>query len=63
MLTSTFTGTHQGDLFGVPGTGKRVTFDVLIAVRFEGPGIAGLRFFYDVAAALMKTRALKVKPI
>ena len=63
VLISTFTGTHQGDLFGVPGTGKRVTFDLLIAVRFEGTGIAGLRTFYDFAAALMKTGALKVKPI
>ncbi len=63
VVVSTFTATHRGELFGMPGTGKRVTFDVLTAVRFEGTGIAGLRFFYDFAAALMKTGALKVKPV
>ena len=63
VVVSTFTATHRGDLFGMAGTGKRVTFDFLIAVRFEGTGIAGLRFFYDFAAALVKTGALKVKPV
>ena len=63
VVVWTFSGTHQGDLFGVPGTGKRLSYDVLMAIRFEGTGIAGLRFFYDFAAALVKTGALKVKPV
>lgn len=63
VLIWKFTASHRGQLFGVTGTGKRVSADVLAAIRFEGTGIAGLRFFYDFGATLLKTGALKVKPV
>lgn len=36
----TMTGTHQGDLFGIPPTGKRMTISGIVISRFVGSQIA-----------------------
>jgi predicted ester cyclase len=33
---STWSGTHEGDLFGIPGTGKPFAMNVIDIVRFDG---------------------------
>ena len=32
----TFTGTHQGELMGIPATGNRINFSSVIITRIEG---------------------------
>jgi steroid delta-isomerase-like uncharacterized protein len=36
VARSTWSGTQQGELFGMPATGKRFTMDVIDIVRFDG---------------------------
>jgi predicted ester cyclase len=36
VARSTWSGTHDGELFGMPATGKPFTMDVIDIVRFDG---------------------------
>lgn len=36
VARSTWSGTHDGELFGMPATGKRFAMNVIDIVRFEG---------------------------
>ena len=45
----TFTGTHTGDFFGTPPTGKRATIRVMDFVRYEDGRIAEHRGIVDLA--------------
>jgi steroid delta-isomerase-like uncharacterized protein len=36
VTRKTLRGTHQGDLFGVPASGRRVAFDVIDILRVDG---------------------------
>ena len=58
-----FSGTHLGPFAGVDGSGKHVSLEGMTSHRFEGSGMSYIRFFYDFSAALLKTGALKVKPV
>jgi steroid delta-isomerase-like uncharacterized protein len=51
-------GTHEGDMFGVPGTGRAVTIEGIIITRFEGGKIAEEWTSYDAAGALRQVGAL-----
>ena len=42
-----FEGTHTGDFFGIPATGKTVSLDGTTLVRMENSKIAEERDFYD----------------
>lgn len=46
-------GTHQGALYGLPGTGRRVEFPAVAIYSFDEAGlIAGERIYYDRATPL-----------
>jgi steroid delta-isomerase-like uncharacterized protein len=53
-VRSTWSGTHQGDLFGMPATGKRFTMNVIDIVRFEGDRVAEHWGVSDVAGMMQQ---------
>lgn len=55
------TATHVNDLFGLPGTGRRVEFPCMIIMRIENGMIAHERRIYDFAGVLMQIGILKGK--
>jgi predicted ester cyclase len=52
VVEGTFTGTQEGSWRGLPPTGKRVEFPMLIVFRFDGPAMLGERIFFDLGTAL-----------
>lgn len=42
-----FSGTHTGNFFGIPATGKKVSLDGVTLVRMQGGRIAEERDFFD----------------
>jgi steroid delta-isomerase-like uncharacterized protein len=52
IVEGTFTGTHEGTWRGLPATGRRVGFPMLIVFRFEGEAMMGERIFFDLGTAL-----------
>ena len=55
-------GTHQGDFFGLPATGKRIEFRMVMLLRFENDLLVHERRLYDFSGVLIKLGVLKVKP-
>jgi steroid delta-isomerase-like uncharacterized protein len=53
-VRSTWSGTHQGELFGMPATGKRFSMDVIDVVRFEGDRVAEHWGVSDVAGMMQQ---------
>jgi uncharacterized protein len=43
----TFKGTHTGNFFGIPATGKPISLEGTTLVRMEGGKIAGEQDFFD----------------
>ena len=52
VVEGTFRGTHEGTWRGLPATGRRVEFPMLIVFRFEGEAMMGERIFFDLGTAL-----------
>lgn len=53
ILETTITGTHTGDLRGLPGTGREVAFSACAVFPFDDQGkLAGERIYYDRASLL-----------
>ena len=52
VVEGTFHGTHEGTWRGLPATGRRVEFPMLIVFRFEGERMMGERIFFDLNTAL-----------
>ena len=48
IVEGTFTGTHDGVWRGLPPTGRKVSFPMLIIFRFEGEAMMGERIFFDL---------------
>jgi steroid delta-isomerase-like uncharacterized protein len=47
------TGTHEGDLFGIPGTGKRIDLSAIVIWEFgEDNKVRGETIYYDLATLL-----------
>jgi steroid delta-isomerase-like uncharacterized protein len=52
IVEGTFRGTHLGIWRGLPATGRRVSFPMLIVFPFDGDRMLGERLFFDLATAL-----------
>lgn len=52
VVEGTFRGTHEGTWRGLPATGRRVEFPMLIVFAFEGEAMMGERIFFDLNTAL-----------
>jgi steroid delta-isomerase-like uncharacterized protein len=52
VVEGTFRGTHEGTWRGLPATGRKVEFSMLIVFRFEGEAMMGERIFFDINTAL-----------
>lgn len=52
VVEGAFRGTHLGTWRGLPATGRRVDFPMLIVFPFEEDRMLGERIFFDLATAL-----------
>jgi steroid delta-isomerase-like uncharacterized protein len=52
VVEGTFHGTHLGPWRGLPATGRRVAFPMLIVFPFDEDRMLGERLFFDLATAL-----------
>ena len=52
IVEGRFTGTHEGVWRGLPPTGRRVDFPMLVVFRFEGEAMRGERIFFDLLTVL-----------
>ena len=52
VVEGTFLGTHLGTWRGLPATGRRVAFPMLIVFPFEGEHMLGERLFFDLGTPL-----------
>ncbi|HEV7709924.1 MAG TPA: ester cyclase [Asanoa sp.] len=53
----TVTATHQGEFFGIPATGRHVTYNEMFIVRFAGGRIAEVWGVVDVLAQMRQLGA------
>ena len=52
VVEGSFQGTHEGKWRGLPATGRRVDFPMLIVFPFEGDQMMGERIYFDLSTAL-----------
>ena len=53
-----FTGTHSGEYFGIPATGKRVTMRGITLYRLAGGKVSEMYWNYDVFGLLQQLGAI-----
>jgi steroid delta-isomerase-like uncharacterized protein len=63
VLFYTSQATHRGDLFGMPGTGRRAEVKSAFLIRFENGCIASERRLYDFTGLLVQLGVLKAKAV
>ena len=52
IVEGTFSGTHEGTWRGLPATGRKVAFAMLIVFPFDGERMMGERIFFDLSTPL-----------
>lgn len=52
VVEGSFRGTHEGRWRGLPATGHRVDFPMLIVFPFEGDRMMGERIYFDLSTGL-----------
>ncbi len=55
-------GTHMGELFGLPGSGRIFMLPGAFFMTFHGEQIAAMRSIYDFTGLLVQIGVLKAKP-
>jgi predicted ester cyclase len=55
-------GSHSGDFFGVPATGRRVSFACALVVSVENGEVVHERRILDFTGVLIQIGVLKAKP-
>jgi predicted ester cyclase len=58
VARNTVTGTHQGEYFGIPPTGKSVTYHEMLVVRFAGGRIAETWGVVDLLSQMQQLGAI-----
>ena len=60
LVTTRFTGhgTHQGELMGIPATGKEVTFSGIVILRFSNGKIVERWEEFDMMGMMMQLGAI-----
>jgi steroid delta-isomerase-like uncharacterized protein len=62
VIVWTVRSTHTGEIFGVPGTGKRIERTIAYFLTFRNGTIINERRVYDFTNMLMQLGVLKAKP-
>jgi uncharacterized protein (TIGR02246 family) len=62
VLVSNITGTHSGDFFGMPASGRRLHVLCASVFTFRGPEIIHERRILDFTGVLVQIGVLKAKP-
>lgn len=57
-----FSGTHAGEFFGLPATGRHVELSVACVLSFADDRIVEERRIYDFTGLLVQVGVLKAKP-
>lgn len=57
-----FSGTHAGEFFGLPATGRHVEVTIACVLTFVDHSIAEERRIYDFTGVLIQVGVLKAKP-
>ena len=55
-------GTHAGEFFGLPPTGRHVEVQVALLLTFAGGSVVDERRIYDFTGVLIQIGVLKAKP-
>jgi predicted ester cyclase len=63
VLVFTSEVTHRGDLFGMPGTGRRVENSGAFIIRLENGRIVSERRLYDFTGLLVQLGVLKARAV
>ena len=58
IVRATFSGTHDGDFMGVPASGKKVSFQTVDVVRFDGDRVAEHWGVTDVMSLMQQIGAI-----
>ena len=58
-----FSGTHDGDFFGVPASGRHVEVQVAMILTLDNGLIVEERRIYDFTGFLVQVGVLKAKPV
>ncbi len=62
VQVASVSATHTGDFFGVPATGRKVSFAIALVVSMENGEIAHERRILDFTGVLIQVGVLKAKP-
>jgi uncharacterized protein (TIGR02246 family) len=63
VLITRLAGTHAGDFFGLPPTGRHVEVQVALLMKVAGGVVVEERRIYDFTGVLVQVGVLKAKPV